>query len=327
MRLVVLGNDVAELKASMATWLIAWTAARRGIPTTLAGIEGLSWGAGCLRVYGPLVNDHEDSATALGSTKRKASHTVELGPGDVLLLRTNPARDPERAGHHRAALGLARIARDRGVTVLNDPDVIERAGSKLYLHELPAEIRPRQLVTSRWTELLAFARNEPGPVVLKPLWGTRGDGVSKVDLHTQEPEALLGVAEQLLKSGPVVAQEYLAAAPNGDTRVLMLDGEVIEVQGKRAAVRRVPKPGEFRSNVHLGASAAPAIWDEGLERVVRIAGPVLRASGVWLAGMDVVGEHIVEVNTYAPGGFMNAESHEGVDFLGALIDAVIAKIG
>lgn len=327
MRLVVLGNDVAELKASMATWLIAWTSARRGIPTTLAGIEHLSWGAGGLRVHGPRVTQQADSAAALGATKRSTPGTLELGRGDVLLLRTNPARDPDRAGHHRAALGLARIARDRGVTVLNDPDVIERAGSKLYLHELPPEIRPRQLVTSRWAELLAFAHSEPGPVVLKPLWGTRGEGVSKVDLHTEPPEALLGVAEPLLAIGPVVAQEYLVAAPKGDTRVLMLDGEVIEVRGKRAAVRRVPKPGEFRSNVHLGASAAPAIWDAGLERVVRIAGPVLRDSGVFLAGMDVVGEHIVEVNTYAPGGFQNAEIHEGVDFLGAVIDAVIAKVG
>jgi glutathione synthase len=248
---------------------------------------------------------------------------VALLPGDLLMLRTNPARDPDRLGFHRACFAFARMARDQGVTVLNDPDAIERAGSKLYLLELPQEIRPRQLVTARFDELLAFARAEPGPVVLKPLWGTRGDGV--VLVARGDEAALRTEAETLIASGPLVAQEYLHAAPQGDTRVLMLDGEVITIEGKRCAVRRVPQPGEFRSNVHLGAEPAPAVWSEGLDRVARTVGPYLKATGVFLAGIDVVGEHLVEVNSYAPGGFMNAEAQEGVDFLGAVLDAALAR--
>ena len=324
MRVVVLANGVQELKASMATWLLAWRAARRGLPVTLAGIDGLSWGSGSMIVHGPQVHAGEESGSSLAETKRGAETAIELGPGDLLFLRTNPARDPARADLHRAAFGLARMAGDLGVTVLNDPDAIERAGSKLYLHELPLSIRPRQLVTSRWDDLRAFASAEAGPVVLKPLWGTRGDGVVKVD--EGDEEGLRSAAETLFTDGPVVAQEYLHAAPQGDTRILMLEGEVITIDGKRAGVRRVPQPGEFRSNVHLGASPAPAVWSEKLLGVVREVGPYLRRTGIFLAGIDVVGEHIVEVNSYAPGGFMNAESQEGVDFLGAVVDAALARV-
>ena len=322
MKLLVLVNDVAELKATMASWLLPWRAVRRGDRALLCGVEELSWTDGGLRALAAPVRGGDDPGRGLSATKNGRRETVLLEAGDVLLLRINPARDPERAGHHLAAFGMARLALRSGVTVLNEPDAIERVGHKLFLAELPDHVRPRQLVTSRWPELLAFAQCEAGPVVIKPLSGTRGDGVAKVDVRSQGRERLLDAASALLGQGPVVIQEYLPAAPRGDTRVLMLEGRVLTVDGRRAAVRRVPQPGEFRSNVHLGGSAAAGEWTDEIAMVVEAAGPVLREAGVFLAGLDVVGDKVVEVNAYAPGGFGDVESFEGVDFLGAVLDRV-----
>ena len=328
MRFVVLVNDPFELKASMATSLFAWRLAVRGHTSILVGVEGLSWGTGDrLRVRGVAVTAAPSAQAALTELDESPETVIDLEAGDVLLMRTNPARDPERAEIHRAALGLARIAREQGVTVLNDPDVIERVGNKLYMLELPANVRPRQVVSAGIVELLAFARSEEGPIVIKPLWGTRGVGVQKIDIHRDGTRALVEGALSLLDQGPVVAQEYLLDAPAGDTRVLMLEGEVIEVDGRRAAVRRVPKAGEFRSNVHLGASAAPARWTEGLADTIQAVGIRLVEDGVFLAGVDVVGDKIVEVNAFAPGGFLNAQQFEAVDFIGAVLDAVQERAG
>lgn len=323
MRIAILVNDPFELTSIMTTTLFACRMAARGHTTLMVGVEGFCWGAkdGPV-VRGLAVPNASGPVHALRRMRECAEVEFDLRPGDVLLLRTNPARDPRRAEIHRATLGLARIARRRGVIVLNDPDCIERVGNKLYLLELPGSVRPRQVVSSALRELLAFAHAEPGPVVLKPLWGTRGDGVSKVDVRSEGTDLLVQRAIGLLDSGPVVAQEYLEDAPAGDTRVLVLEGEVIEVDGRVAAVRRVPQPGEFRSNVHLGASAAAGQWTPRLASVIETVGGHLRDAGVFLAGVDVVGHKVVEVNAYAPGGFMNAEQFEGADFIGAVLDAI-----
>lgn len=322
MTLLVLVNDVAEQKATMASWLLSWRAMRRGTRALLCGVRELSWTDDGLRALAAPVRGGDDSGRALAATKSGRRETVLLEAGDVLLLRTNPARDPDRAGHHLAAFGMARLALRSGVIVLNEPDAIERVGHKLFLAELPDHVRPRQLVTSRWPELLAFAQDEDAPVVIKPLYGTRGDGVAKVDVRSQGRERLLDMASELLSQGPVVVQEYLPAALRGDTRVLMLEGRALVVDGRKAAVRRVPQAGEFRSNVHLGASAAAGEWTEEIAMAVEAVGPVLRKAGVFLAGLDVVGDKVVEVNAYAPGGFGDAEAFEGVDFLGAVLDCV-----
>ena len=327
MRIAILVNDPGELTPVMTTTLLGWELARRGHTCLFVGVERLSWGANGPRVRGNVLPASGTAEQALDRSLDATEVVFDLRPGDVLLLRTNAARDPERSALHRAAYAMARIASDQGVVVLNHPDAIERVGTKLYLLELPERIRPRQVVSAELRELLAFAQREPGPIVMKPLWGTRGDGVYKVDVRSEGAEALVEVAVALLDSGPVVAQEYLVDAPAGDTRVLILDGAVINVGGHRAAVRRVPQPGEFRSNVHLGASPAAAVWTPELAEAVATVGSWLMAAGVFLAGADVVGGKLVEVNVAAPGGVMNAEQFEQVDFLGAICDAIERKVG
>ncbi len=326
MRVAILVNHPFELKSSMSTALFAWRLAGRGHAALLVPVHGLSWGAHAPSVRGFVLTASAAPEQALAQMRDSPAVVRELRPGDVLLLRTNPARDPARAEIHRAALKLARLAAQHGVIVLNHPDAIERVGNKLYLLELPASSRPRQVISAEVEELVAFAESESGPVVLKPLWGTRGDGVVKVDVAVSGMPALLAAAEELLASGPVVAQEYLNEAPEGDTRLLVLDGEVIEVGGRRAVVRRVPVPGEFRSNVHLGGTAHPGLWTPQLAALCSLIRPCLQEAGVFLAGVDVVGNKVVEVNAYAPGGFANAEEFEGADFIGAVLDAVEERV-
>lgn len=324
MTVAVLVNERQELTPIMATLLLGQRAAARGWDVVYIGVEDLSWDEG-LRGRGVRLRADEGPEQAVARLRSGEPSTVRLGEGDLLLLRTNPARDPERVGQHRAALHLAVLARDQGVTVLNDPESLDRVGSKLFLLELGEDVRPRQVVTSSLDDLRAFAAAEDGPTVLKPLWGTRGIGVALVPKG--DDGRLAHVASELLADGPVVAQGYIPEAPEGDTRVLMLEGAPIRVDGQVAAVRRVPAAGEFRSNVHLGGKAAQAVWDERLQRVADVVGPVLADRGIFLAGLDVVGSRVVEVNVFAPGGFLNAAQFNGVDFLQPVLDALEARRG
>jgi glutathione synthase/RimK-type ligase-like ATP-grasp enzyme len=57
--------------------------------------------------------------------------------------------------------------------VLNDPDGLSRALNKMYFQDFPEEVRPRTLITRDRAEIKAFAREEGGAIVLKPLAGSR----------------------------------------------------------------------------------------------------------------------------------------------------------
>ena len=326
-RLVLLVNALDELHPEMATALLGLRAAQRGSFVVFVPVEAFSWSAhGAPLVRGKVAPGSGTPEEGLAELARSEEITLSLRQGDVLLLRTNPARDPQRAGVHRAVMVLARLAREAGVIVLNEPEGIERVGSKLYLLELPETVRPRQVVTADPEVVWRFAERESGPVVLKPLCGTRGQGVVKVDWRREGVDVLRRATNELLTGGHLVAQEYLPEAPEGDVRVILLEGRPLTVDGHVAAVRRRPTvPGEFRSNVHLGGVAERAEFVGGLRAVAEAVGPRLREAGIFLAGLDVVGSKIVEVNVFSPGGFASAEEFSGVDFLGAVLDAVAVR--
>ena len=93
-----------------------------------------------------------------------------------------------------------------------------------------------------------------------------------------------------------MAQEYLPAVREGDKRIILIEGEAA------GAVLRVPAEDEARANLHVGARAVHAeLTDRDREICARI-GPRLRDKGVIFAGIDVVGEHLTEINITSPTG-------------------------
>lgn len=239
-------------------------------------------------------------------------------------LRTNPGRD-RRAALHASLLDMARVAVARGVRVENAPDGLATASSKLFLHHLPAQVRPPSFVTGSAALLTEWARAQEGPFVLKPLVGSRGDGVFR--LASGEADNVRQIAEWLTGDGVAIAQPFLPAAVDGDTRVVMLDGAPLRVGEDVAGVRRIPPAGDFRSNVHVGASTAPVAWTDAIAQVAAAVGPVLVAHGIRLAGLDVIGDMVVEVNVFSTGGLFDAERFSGADFSGHIVEALAAPPG
>lgn len=321
MRLTVLVNSIDDLVARRATTLLARTAQRRGHEVRFAGVGDIGWGP-----RGPLLTecalvDRGDDEASIAATRLQPRQTRAASPGDVVLIRTNPGRDGARRAHHDAALGLLELARQRGVRVLNDPAVLRRGNSKVLGLELPEAVQPVSLVSSHRDQVAAFVQESAGRCVLKPLVGSRGEGVhlvaaNGVPAHGVSVDEAL---DELLPSGPVLAQRFVPGAEQGDTRVILLDGEPLEVGGKLAAARRVPPPTDFRSNIHVGATAQAAVWTAALARAVEATGPWLRRMGLWLVGLDVIGDRVIEVNVFSPGGLGSASEFEAVDFAEAVI--------
>lgn len=152
---------------------------------------------------------------------------------DVLMLRNVPSDDYlKRPWAASAAAEFGRVAMRHGVIVVNDPNGLAKASTKMYFQLFPEEVRPRTLITRDRDELKAFALSE-GRCVLKPLQGSGGASVFLV--QKSDIPNLNQMIDAVSRDGFVIAQEYLPAAEEGDMRLFVLNGRPLQVKGKYAA--------------------------------------------------------------------------------------------
>jgi glutathione synthase len=123
-----------------------------------------------------------------------------------------------------------------------------------------------------------------------------------------------------------IAQEFLPDAKHGDTRLFLMNGDPFVVDDKYCAFRRISSKGDVRSNLHAGGRLARAKVTDQMLELASIVRPKLIQDGMFLAGLDVVGDKLMEINVFSPGGLGSAEKFEKVDFAAALIAAVERKV-
>ena len=243
---------------------------------------------------------------------------------DVLMLRSDPSIDFDRPWAMEAGILFGREAAKRGVIVLNDPESLGKAVNKLYFQSFPTAARAETLITKHAADIKAFAKEHKGNIILKPLQGSGGAGVFKLDPKNQGN--LNQMIEAIGRDGYVIAQAYVPAAKKGDIRLFMMNGEPLQLDGKYAALRRVAQKGDIRSNIHAGAKAeAVEVGDTEL-RVAELIRPKLIADGMFLVGIDIVGDKVLEVNVFSPGNLESCSTMAGVDFTAPILDSIERKV-
>jgi glutathione synthase len=132
--------------------------------------------------------------------------------------------------------------------------------------------------------------------------------------------------EAVVRDGYCIAQEYLPAAADGDVRLFVMNGRPLEHKGKYAAFRRKNDTGDARSNMHSGGESMPAkVTDKMLELVETIR-PKLVRDGMYLVGLDIVEDKLIEINVFSPGGLGSAAEHTDVDFSEVVINDLERKV-
>ncbi len=330
MRLALVVHHAATEHPRATTTLLARSAVARGHRVHLLDVQALTCfedgplGGTAVRIPDGSYATGEELVAAVRAedAPRERITSADL---DVLWLRYNPSEmDPgERCWAATAGMLFGRLAVEQGVLVIDDPDALLAAEGKLYLQHFPEEVRPRTLVTRSLEDVRRFQQALGGRIVLKPLDGYGGADVFLVD----ESQANLPViVENLCRRGYIIAQEYLPAAVAGDLRLFLLNARPLTVDGHYAAIRRVSAEGDFRSNMTAGGRAERADVDETALRLARLVEPGLRADGIFLCGLDIVGDRLVEINTLSPGGLWSASRLEGKDFGEEVIRAVERKL-
>lgn len=261
---------------------------------------------------------------AVRSGENPAVH-IAVDKLDILLLRNDPSVDVFRRPWARlAGINFGRLAIRHGVITLNDPNGLAQAVNKLYTLMFPHQIRPRTLVSREREEIVAFQQAEGGTMVLKPLTGSGGRNVFLV--RPQDAPNVHQMIDAVSDEGYVIAQQYLPEVEDGDTRLFMLNGEVLQVDGRYAAIQRI-RPGEdIRSNMTAGGQAQRAMIDDRVLALARRLGPRLVQDGMFLVGLDIVGDKLVEINVFSPGGLNSAQHLEGVNFCRRVVEAMEHKV-
>lgn len=261
---------------------------------------------------------------ALKSDSECEIRKLDASDIDVLMLRNDPSIDFDRPWAMEAGILFGREAAKRGVIVLNDPESLGKAVNKLYFQSFPTAARAETLITKHAADIKAFAKEHKGNIILKPLQGSGGAGVFKLDPKNQSN--LNQMIEAIGRDGYIIAQAYVPAAKKGDIRMFMMDGKPLQVDGKYAALRRVAPKGDIRSNIHVGAKAEAVEIGETELRVAELIRPKLIADGMFLVGIDIVGEKVLEVNVFSPGNLESCSALAGVDFTSPVLDSIERKV-
>ncbi|NVP58336.1 glutathione synthetase [Mycoplana rhizolycopersici] len=244
---------------------------------------------------------------------------------DVLFLRNDPSLDEGgRAWAAHVGAMFGRLAAARGVVVLNDPDGLSLAQNKLYFQGFPRAVRPDTLISKSIDEIRAFVDSNPEGVILKPLQGSGGKNVFKIG-STDEAN-LNQIFEAVSGEGYLIAQAYLPAATEGDIRLFLMNGRPLIRDGKYAAIRRVPTEGEVRSNIHASGTAVAVDVNTDVLAVAEVVRPKLVEDGMFLVGLDIVGDRILEINVFTPGGLSVMRELYDVDFSDSIVEALERKI-
>ena len=252
------------------------------------------------------VRDEPGNHFSLGEPSR-----VELTGFDVILLRQDPPFD---LNYVTTTHLLERIHPQ--TLVVNDPAHVRNAPEKIFVTEFP-DLMPPTLVTRDLAEIKAF-RAEHGDIVMKPLYGHGGGAVFRVTREDLNFGSLYDMFTVTFREAWVI-QKYLPAVKDGDKRIILVEGEYA------GAVNRIPAADDLRSNMVRGGSPAKTDLTKREREICERLGAPLRARGLLLVGIDVIGDFITEINVTSPTGIRAIKNLGGPDIAALVWDKIEAK--
>lgn len=232
---------------------------------------------------------------------------------DVILMRKDPPFDNEFV----YATYLLEQAERSGTLVVNRPASLRDCNEKFFATLFP-ELSPPTLVSRRADIIREFARTH-GDVILKPLDGMGGSSVFR---HREGDPNLSVILETLTAHGTqqIIAQRYLAGIKDGDKRILMIDGEPVEY-----CLARIPAQGETRGNLAAGGRGVAQPLSARDREIAATVGPELRKRGLFFVGLDVIGEHLTEINVTSPTCIREIDAAYDTRIAERLMDVIAQK--
>ena len=233
-----------------------------------------------------------------------------LGTFDAVVMRSDPPVDTD----YLLATQVLSVAEANGARVLNRPSALRDCNEKLAILNFPQFTAPT-LVSADAVQIGDFLAAH-GDIIVKPLTEMGGAGIFRLTPADPNRNAIL---ETLTRHGrrAIMAQRYLAAIAAGDKRILLIDGEVVPW-----ALARIPRAGETRGNLAAGGTARAQALSARDREIAETIAPWARERGIFLAGLDVIGDCLTEINVTSPTGFQEITAQTGDDVAARFVAAL-----
>lgn len=248
------------------------------------------------------------------TTQDQAKDWYELGPRedkplsdlDFIFMRKDPPVDKQFT---RCCL-ILHHAHLAGVRVVNDPGSILLYNEKLYAAEFK-DFTPPTLITASKDKIKAFHQKHRN-IILKPLDMMAGQGVFLV---TEQDKNLDVIAEMLTEKEKlaIVAQPFLEKISEGDKRIVIIDGEPY-----KDTMVRLPQGNNIRANLAAGGAYVIKPIEDQDREMAKTIGQRLKKDGIFFAGIDVIGDQLIEINITSPTGLRHISKGTG-EHLGQII--------
>lgn len=237
---------------------------------------------------------------------------LNLREASVVLMRQDPPFD---MAYITATHLLEMLQPD--VLVVNDPFSVRNAPEKLSMFYFP-EFVPPTMITRDPEAVEAFLATQ-GDIVIKPLYGFGGHSVFRMQQGDTNLHSLLEMFMGISKE-PIIAQKFLPEIRSMDKRVIVIDGKVSAILG------RVPADDDIRANLRVGGTGTgvePTPRDMEISEKV---GRMLADRGILLAGLDIIGDYLTEINVTSPTGMVKSNAIYGIHQERIFWDAVESRL-
>jgi glutathione synthase len=239
--------------------------------------------------------------------------TGSVADYDVILMRKDPPFDM-RFIYATYMLDHAKAA---GVLVVNDPQAIRDCNEKLFATWFSEYMSPT-IVTSKQAHIRQFIA-EHQDVIVKPLDGMGGTGIFRLTADSPNIGVTIEVLTEL-ETLPIMAQRYLPEIKEGDKRVLIVDGVVVDY-----SLARIPSKGETRGNLAAGGSGVAMPLTDIERQVAEVVAPIVKEKGLMFVGLDLIGGRITEINVTSPTCVREIDDQCGTDIATDFIMAIENK--
>ena len=211
---------------------------------------------------------------------------------DAIVMRKDPPFDIE----YLYSTYLLEIAAKQGAHVYNNPSAIRSWNEKLSVTRFP-QFAPEFLVTAD-NDLIREFLVMHQDIVVKPLDGMGGSSIFRLGLNDPNISVIL---ETITNFGTrtIMAQRYLTEILQGDKRIIIINGTPLPY-----ALARIPKAGETRGNLAAGGTGVAQLLSERDLEIATVVGKTLKQEGLFLVGLDVIGDSLTEINVTSPTGMV-----------------------
>lgn len=312
MKIAFIVDPLAGLKAYKDTSVFMMREAAK------RGYEVFAFEAGHLEMRESLVTARVSSLSVAADNAAwyRVQHeaVMALKDFDAVLMRKDPPFDQE----YLYATLLLSMAESQGANVINRASALRDYNEKLAIAKFPQFTSPT-LVTQDMKSVQAFV-DEYQDVIIKKLDGMGGTSIFRVRADDVNRNAIIEV-QTINGTSSVMAQRYIPAITQGDKRVLLIDGKAAPF-----SLARIPKAGETRGNLAAGGKGVAQPLTDRDREIAEALGPPLKADGLTIVGLDIIGDYLTEVNVTSPTCMVEIFEQTGFNIAAMLWNAVEEKL-